>query len=355
MEPLNADQISFQRFRTTKRTTVTLSAQHVVTTRVFDERAGLPLLVEPAVDQVNLASWIAGHREIVETHLLRCGALLFRGFAVESGDAFERVACALGPELMTYTERAAPRKQVGGRVYTSTEYPATHPIPLHHEMSYSHNWPAKIWFYCARPAQERGGTPIASDRQVFARLDAAMTRPFIDKKVMYVRNYGEGVDLTWQEAFQTEDRAVVEAYCRATHTTFEWRDANRLRTRQVRQAVAVHPKTGETVWFNHAHMFHISNVDPIVRGSLLAEFAPDELPRNAFYGDGSPIDDDVLAEIRAVYDREAVTFPWQQQDVLLLDNFLVSHGREPFVGPRSVLVAMTEQYTNDIPVASESL
>jgi hypothetical protein len=213
-------------------------------------------------------------------------------------------------------------------------------------MSYSHNWPTKIWFYCATPAEQGGRTPIANDRDVFNLISLKIKERFIEKKVMYVRNFGEGVDLSWQEAFQTSDRAVVEEYCRQSHMQFEWRDKNRLRTRQIRQAVATHPQTGETVWFNHAHMFHISNLDPLVRISLLSEFKDDELPRNAFYGDGSVIETSVLDEIRGIYQKAAIRFTWQKGDILMLDNFLASHGREPYTGARKILVAMSELYTN---------
>jgi alpha-ketoglutarate-dependent taurine dioxygenase len=164
---------------------------------------------------------------------------------------------------------------------------------------------------------------------------------------MYVRNYGEGLDLSWREAFQTSDRAAVEAYCRQARMSCEWREGDRLRTRAVRQVLATHPHTGETVWFNHAHMFHISNVEAPVREALLAQYREDELPRNAFYGDGAPIEGSVLEEIRRVYRESAVRFEWRRGDVLMLDNFLVSHGRDPFAGPRQVLVAMAELYTNE--------
>ncbi len=191
-----------------------------------------------------------------------------------------------------------------------------------------------------------GATPIADDRKVFQRLDSAIKDLFMRKKVMYTRNYGEGVDLTWQDAFQTEDRSQVEEYCRKVHAEFEWKDGNRLRTRQVRQTVAVHPKVGEMVWFNHAHMFHISNMEAAVREYLLSAFKEEDLPRNAYYGDGSRIETSVLDEIRGVYNETSVTFPWQEGDILMLDNFLASHGREPFVGPRKIVVAMAELYTN---------
>jgi alpha-ketoglutarate-dependent taurine dioxygenase len=279
--------------------------------------------------------------------LLEHGAILFRNFDLSTVSQFEQFAQALAPSLLEYHERAAPRTEVGGKIYTSTEYPADQVIPLHHEMSYSHNWPTKLWFFCQQPARQGGQTPIASDRQVFSRIAPRIKERFMQKKVMYVRNYGKGLDLSWQETFQTHERSVVEKYCREAHTEFEWRSGDRLHTRQVRQAVAVHPKTGETVWFNHAHMFHQSNLTPMVRDSLLAEFKEDELPRNAFYGDGSPIESAVLEEIRDIYNQSAVIFSWQQNDILMLDNFLASHGREPFIGPRKVLVAMAELYTNE--------
>ena len=338
--------VAFSRFTSKGAQKVRLSQEELVKTSYLKGEEGFPLVVQPNVDNVNLVTWASCNNNFIKAQLLKYGAILFRGFDGDSATRFENFARAISPQLIDYSERAAPRKEVGSRIYTSTEYPSDQCIPMHHEMSYSHNWPTKIWFYCQQPAQQRGGTPIASDRVVFKLIAPEIKERFVQKKVMYVRNYGEGVDLSWQEAFQTEDRAAVEAYCRKVHTEFEWRGANRLRTRQVRQAVATHPQTGETVWFNHAHMFHISNVEPAVRDSLLSEFKEDELPRNAFYGDGTPIESSVLEEVREVYRQAAVTFTWRQGDIMMLDNFLVSHGRESFVGPRRILVAMAELYTN---------
>ncbi len=336
---------SFDRFRAVKRQAVRLSTEELIkTSHLPGDQAGFPLVIEPAVDNVDLVSWSAGNREFIEAKLLEHGALLFRGFGVASADEFRRAAAAVVPELLDYTERAAPRKEVGKSVFTSTEFPADQWIPMHHEMSYSHNWPIKIWFYCEIAAREGGCTPITDDRRLIGLIPAEIRDVFAERGVMYVRNYGEGVDLPWQEAFQTTERAAVEAYCRDAGMECEWRDGDRLRTRNRRQVFATHPKTGHKVWFNHAHMFHVSNLTPEVREALLSEFAEDELPRNAFYGDGAPIESEVLEEIRQLYHRESVRFPWQQGDVLLVDNILASHGREPFGGPRKVLVAMAELY-----------
>ena len=337
----------FNRFRSVRRKAVSFSQEELVRTEYFDPETRFPLVMRPNVENLSAAQWAENNRGMIEAELLRHGAILFRDFGVGGPDAFADFARAVTPELLDYRERAAPRKEVGQNIYTSTEYPADQHIPLHHEMSYSHNFPQKLWFYCDLPAAEGGATPVASDRVVFERIDPKIKEVFMQKKVMYTRNFSPGFDLPWQDVFQTTDRSVVESYCRQANTEFEWREGDRLRTRQVRQAVVVHPKTGETVWFNHAHMFHTSNLSPLVRESLLAEFTEEYLPRNAYYGDGSPIEDSVLEEIRETYRQTAIAFEWRKGDVLLVDNILASHGRHPFVGPRKILVAMSELYVNE--------
>ena len=215
-------------------------------------------------------------------------------------------------------------------------------------MSYSHNWPTHLYFYCAQPATGSGGaTPLASERVVGPRIPAEIRERFLREGVSYVRNYGPHLDLPWQEAFQTTERSEVEAYCaRLPATEFTWTGDNGLRTRARRQVVAVHPRTGETVWFNHAHLFHVSNMPAEVSAALLREYGPEGLPRNAFYGDGAPIADEAVATIRDLYREHAISVPWQRGDVLMVDNFLATHGREPFSGDREILVAMSDLYVN---------
>jgi alpha-ketoglutarate-dependent taurine dioxygenase len=321
----------------------------VVETSLLAAEQTLPLLVRPAVDGVSLSGWLAHHRERREELLRAHGALLFRGFGVRTREELEELAAAASGRLMDYVFRSTPRSSVGGHVYTSTEYPADQSIPMHNEMSYTSSWPLKIWFFCDQPAAQGGETPLADSRRVWTRLDPALRQRFAEKNVLYVRNYGAGLDLTWENVFQTTDRAAVESFCRDAGIELEWRPGNRLRTRQRRQAVARHPATGETVWFNQAHLFHRSSLAPEVLAALLDTMPGEDLPRDTFYGDGTPIEAAALEEIRGVYAEESVAFPWQKGDVLLVDNMLVAHGRRPFSGPRRILVAMAE------PVVGERL
>jgi alpha-ketoglutarate-dependent taurine dioxygenase len=112
----------------------------------------------------------------------------------------------------------------------------------------------------------------------------------------------------------------------------------------VRQAVATHPVTREIVWFNQAHLFHVSSLTKELGESMRALYQNDELPRNSYYGDGTPIEASTLDEIRRVYDELAVTNDWQQGDLVLVDNMLTAHGRTPYEGSRKILVAMAEPF-----------
>jgi len=87
-----------------------------------------------------------------------------------------------------------------------------------------------------------------------------------------------GVDLPWQEVFGTTNRSEVEGYCRAANLQFEWRSNGRLRTHRVAPAILLHPYKGTELWFNHAHLFHVSNLEPTLKESLLREFGEEDLP-----------------------------------------------------------------------------
>ena len=159
---------------------------------------------------------------------------------------------------------------------------------------------------------------------------------------MYVRNFGEGVGLPWQSVFQTSDKAALEDYCRRNGMSLTWKDGDRLRVSHVCQSTARHPATGEMVWFNQAHLFHVAGLHPTVRESLLSLFAEEDLPSNSYFGDGSRIEDSVIEEIREAYSQAAVIFPWRTNDILIVENMLVAHGRRPYGGTRRILVAMAE-------------
>jgi alpha-ketoglutarate-dependent taurine dioxygenase len=303
----------------------------------------LPLLARPIVEGVHLAGWARENRGRIGELLLFHGGILFRGFVPSGAGELRATAEAVGGGVLAYHERSSPRHEVAESVYTSTDHPADQEILLHNENSYAASWPGKILFYCARAAARGGETPLADGRAVLARIPVEVRERFERAGVMYVRNFGERLGLTWRQAFQTGEPAEVEAYCRGAGIEWEWKSDGGLRTSAVRPAIVRHPVTGETAWFNQVPLFHPAALDPETRRALAAELAPEDLPLLARYGDGAFIEDEVVDAIRDAYRWETIAFPWRSGDLLVLDNLLVAHGRSPFQGHREVLVAMAEE------------
>lgn len=322
-----------------RRVSVPSDPARFVTTRVLGST--MVLVVEPALAGLNLPQWIGSQGAWIDRMLLARGALLFRGFECRQPERFEAVIAATGRPPFAYTYRSTPRRVVHNAIFSSTEYPADQVIPMHNEMSYTTSWPGRLWFCCLHPSAEGGQTPLADSAAVWRRIPDAVRERFRRHGVCYVRNYGTGLDLPWQEVFQTEERREVETFCRSAGIGYEWITGAHLRTTQVCQAEIDHPVTGSPVWFNQAHLFHVSSLGEGMSGALMGVAGPDELPRNAYFGDGAAIPDDMLAAVRAAYAAEAIRFDWQSGDLLLVDNVAVAHGRMPFSGERRVVVGMT--------------
>ena len=326
--------------------TVRLSQDDLVRETSLDTAEGttgeVPRVLSPAASHVNLLAWAADRQAELDEKLGRSGGLLFRGFHLETVPEFEDFVRAACGEALEYRERSSPRSKVEGHIYTSTDYPPEYPIFLHNEQSYNNVFPRKILFFCVIPAETGGETPVASSRNLYRRIDPAIRQRFEEEGYLYVRNFGDGCGLTWQEAFQTSSKEEIKAYGHDNGIEMEWRDGDRLRTRQRRRAVATHPKTGEKTWFNHATFFHVSSLVPAVRDAMLREFAEEDLPNNTYHGNGDPIAPEALEHLRRLYAEESVAFPWQKGDVLMLDNMLMTHGRSPFSGARKVVVGMSD-------------
>ena len=333
-----------KKFMNVKPKAVTLSPEKLIETDYLQSGETLPLVIEPAVDDIDIIDWVHSNRDFIEKNLLKHGGILFRGFKLNSVPEFEKFAQVICPELFgEYGD--LPREGISGKVYGSTPYPADKAILFHNESSHLHKWPMKIWFFCVQPAQQGGETPIVDSRKIYQMLNPSLREKFQQKQLMYVRNYTDSLDVSWQDFFHTTDKSVVEEYCRKAGIEFEWIGDNNLRTRQIRPAVTKHPKIGESVFFNQIFLHHISCLDAAVRESLLSLFGEENLPRNVYYGDGTSIEDSVIEELSAVYREATVSFPWQKGDVIMLDNMLAAHSRNPYVGSRKIVVAMGEMMT----------
>jgi alpha-ketoglutarate-dependent taurine dioxygenase len=318
----------------------------IVTWDMLDGGTEVPI-VRPAVDDIDTVGWARANQDALRTELNRYGAIVFRGFGVDSIHRLRSFAQTFSPELLPYMERRSPRTELGDNIYTSTIHPADQFIHFHNTTSFSHQWPRNLWFACLQPAEWEGRTPVADCRKVLQSLDPSVRSRFEEKGVLYVSNYYDGMGLSWQTTFQTDDPADVERYCAEHHVDFEWVGSSRLRTRSRRHAVIEHPGTGEWSWFNQAHHYHIHSLDPEITAGLLETYREEDLPRNSYYGDGSQIDPADLEHIYECYEKNQTSFLWESGDVMMIDNMLVSHSRTPYRGERLIALAIAEMYAVD--------
>ncbi len=335
----------FRRLRSSGSRQVADDPDQLVDRQLLDG-ATLPLVITPRLSGVDLASWLASSRSAVTQDLHRHGAVLFRGFGCDTPERFSEAVAACTDELVEFPGGAAIRTRVDGKVFTSSEYPNELDIRLHSEFCYSSTWPMKLFFCCIEAPVDCGQTPLVDNRALYRAMPADIRETFAALGVRYLRGYG--YNRTWQRSYETDDRADVEEICRNEGRTVEWVGDDELRTWETRPAVATHPVTGEDLWFNFAHGFHVSRMDEGIRSALSEGGDADDLnlwPNNAFYGDGSPIPDDVVAWINATVEAHAVDWSWERGDLVMVDNMLVAHGRRPYTGPRRVLLQMAEAHT----------
>ncbi|MNJ20435.1 Linear gramicidin synthase subunit D [compost metagenome] len=298
-----------------------------------------PLVMEPTDPGVDLVQWVNEHRDEIERKLVEHAGILFRGFDVSGIEGFEAFAEAVQPGLYgQYGD--LPKKEGGKNTYRSTPYPEQKMILFHNESSHQDRWPRKQMFYCELPSPVGGATPVVDCRVMYRQLPAPLRQTLEEKGLLYVRTFTGNLDVPWQHFFKTEDRSEVEARCRESGIEWSWLDDDALQIRTWCPAIISHPHTGERSFFNQVQLHHPFWLDADVREDLLALFGNDRLPRNVYYGDGSPIAESDLQLIGELYEACAVRFDWRKGDIILLDNMLVAHARDPYEGPRKIVVAM---------------
>jgi alpha-ketoglutarate-dependent taurine dioxygenase len=341
----------------------------------------LPFVVEVRPESANipldeLLDWITENGTWREEQLHRAGAVLFRGFsALRTAEDFAALAQRMAPEILDYAGGTTPRSAVTGKIVTSTDAPRHVVIGLHQEMSYlapsatfPDPTPDKVMFFCETAPGGGGQTPIADMRAVYRKLPRELVDRFesrgglvLHRKLPTQKKYG--FEVTWSTAFGTSDRAEMESIAKKNGWYMTWAEDGGLQITHGRSPVVLaHRVTGDKIWFNQAHLLHKSvapwmaawlgpSLVQRARARMLRPFIKDRFFYHSTHADGSEISLADLDAIRRVIAEEMVLFDWQRGDVLLIDNKLVAHGRQPYQPPRTIFAALLA----DIPRNNRSV
>ncbi|MFF4492040.1 TauD/TfdA family dioxygenase [Streptomyces sp. NPDC001544] len=306
-----------------------------------DLRPGrVPVLTTGPTDDPS--HWAGEHQGELRRLVAEHGAVLVRGLGLHDlsrvTSVFGRLACG----LMDEREAFAARRSFGNGVYSSSKWPPTQQMCMHHELSYALRFPGMMEFACLTSPAGGGATALADSPTVLDALPDALVERFEREGWLLIRNYNDDIGASWADAFGTEDPAAIEDYCRAAAIEFAWRPDGGLRTRQRRSAVIHHPLTGRRCWFNQIAFLSEWTLDPEIREYLVDVYGADGLPFNTRYGNGDAISPETVDLINRVYQAGTVREPWQDGDLLLVDNVRTAHSREAYEGRRDVLVALAD-------------
>lgn len=273
----------------------------------------------------------------------RC--ILFRGFAA-TVEQFEQLTSQFTENFMSYQgggftigpfSRSALNENK--TLLTATGKTQEFPLPLHGEMYYLSRPPDLIWFYCATPVTEGGETTIGDGAAVFRDLPSETQRLFEERQIRYERYLSDG---NWQIAFQTDDRAAVEQFCRENDLELTWgNDGSAVtcyRCSALRQDL-----NGKSSFINGLLLLALTEL-ALLSGEAAASvpeaanLKPDFVVR---WEDGSRIDPAILKQIGKACGRNEVPIAWQKGDILMVDNRSIMHGRRGSSGrDRKILVRM---------------
>lgn len=302
---------------------------------IIENRAGLTSLAD-------CMTWIKANKEQFESILSEAGALLFRGFPVNSAETFDAFSSAFGYRNFTYQESLsnAVRVNFTERVFTANEAPKDVEIYLHHEMAQTPIYPSKLFFFCKSAAEEGGATPLCRSDSLFTALKEQapqLAEDFATKGLKYTtrmpgeNDHNSGQGRSWKSTLSVASVAQAEAKLAELGYSWTWLEDNSLEaTTPVLPAVKT-LKDGKQVFFNQ-----------LIAAYMGWKGVKDNPASAITFGDGSHIPKEGLELVNSLSAQFTFDLPWQDGDVALVDNYITMHGRRPFTGERKrqVLVAL---------------
>ena len=138
--------------------------------------------------------------------------------------------------------------------------------------------------------------------------------------------------------------AQIRRYKRDGHTTWEWTDEGQtLVLTHHLPVIRVHPITKQPTLFTGLAAYY---------KNFLAPGAPNSSRRNVtqqLFGDGSPIPEEYLRKLAEITDEIRVLHKWQRGDVLVYDNVVAQHGRQPWEGEQTDRVVLASLWDGIAP------
>lgn len=294
---------------------------------------------------LSLTDWADIVRRYLDHNLTNYGAILLRSLPIEDEQQFSTLINQLGYKPQGYSGGLGHKSHKAKNVMTAGDEPKEYSIELHNEMAYLPTWPDIVTLFCKVPPKLGlgGHTCIARVSDYVDKLGSQITEPFLKRGVRYQchlfsENAMPDTYLSWQQTFNTKQKAQVEEFCTNNGYQFKWDENDNFTYSMNLSAFAKHNKTNKLEWFNQIYQHTPTYTLDHPKYENL-DVPLDKHLCQCYYGDGGQIDQELLLHMRSLNWTVAVGFEWQAGDVLILDNVLVQHSRLSFEGPRQMFAS----------------
>ncbi len=248
------------------------------------------------------------------------GAILFRGYSADL-EAFRKFSDQFSSRFLVWgNEKFRPTlsedKTVAGVTVGEDE------LPLHGELYHSNSKyrPDYLWLYCKVPSSIGGATTLCDGVQFLENLDPAIRRKFESTKIRY-RHFSPPDG--WREKYRTDkiDEALQIMSSLDGVSIIKVHDAQIIEMTYTTSAIFENIRLGKKVFINNIEIIN-QNTE---KTRSITEFA-----------DGEPITDEMLHKIHEVGEQLTVEIDWHPNDIVMVDNQWILHGRRKFRGERQM-------------------
>ena len=287
--------------------------------------------------------WLKENKIFIELKLEEHGAIIFKDLPVKTAEDFDQFVSSFNYDTFTYEESLSNAVRINktNKVFTANEAPREVEIFLHHEMAQTPTYPKNIFFFCKSASETGGETPLCRSDQLYEELlkeDKTLIESFEKFGVIYNSIMSSGDELisgqgrSWQKTLGVSTKNDAEAKLSELGYSWDWIEGDNLSVTTKPLKATKELENGKKSFFNQ-----------VIAASLGWKKSSKNQIAPVRFGNNQEIDQLAIEHISELAQSLTLLRSWQDNDILLIDNYRVMHGRKPFSGNknREVLVSLT--------------